>query len=294
MKNQTYRFNIGSFNCIALSDGTMTYAPPMFPPPDIFLFSNAEEAELSQVMQKHGISLNDWKEWVSPYTCLFVDTGRNTVLIDTGAGSLTETTGKLLQNMKTEGISPEEIQYVILSHGHPDHVGGNLDSSGKTYFSQAMWIIMKSEWEFWTTEKAEHQLDEHNRDTLLNIARTNLLPLEKMVDLVEDGDEIIPGIRVLNAAGHTPGHMAVSIISGDDKLLCISDAVIHPVHLAQPKWFSAVDVAPAEVVETRQRLLNKAFNEHSLVMAFHFPFPGIGYVQKENNGWKWQPIENAG
>jgi glyoxylase-like metal-dependent hydrolase (beta-lactamase superfamily II) len=290
MSNQTYSFNVGQFKCVAVSDGTMTYAPPMFPPPPVFLFSNAEETKLSQALQEHGIDLSNWKEWVSPYTCLFIDTGRDTLLIDTGAGNLAESTGKLINNLKEEGIQPGDVNYVILSHGHPDHVGGNLDSSGQPIFSEAKWIIGKTEWDFWTTDWAERELDEHSRDMLINIARKNLLPLKDKIETIETGAEIVAGLQILDAVGHTPGLIALSISSGKDELLCISDALIHPVHLAQPEWHAAVDVLPEQVGQTRHNIVGKAASDKSLVMAFHFPFPGLGYITEENKVWKWLPV----
>ena len=85
--------------------------------------------------------------------------------------------------------------------------------------------------------------------------------------------------------------MALAISSGGEQLLCISDAVLHPVHIEQPEWCAAVDFAPEQVVATRDRLLSRAAAEKALVLAFHFPFPGLGHVVRREEGWQWQPIE---
>ena len=87
--------------------------------------------------------------------------------------------------------------------------------------------------------------------------------------------------------------MAVSIVSGSEELLCTSDAVIHPIHLEEPDWHAAVAFAPEQVVATRRRLFNKAVSDEALVLAFHFPFPGLGYVVKKGEAWQWQPIETS-
>jgi glyoxylase-like metal-dependent hydrolase (beta-lactamase superfamily II) len=290
MNPNNYHFKIGSFECLAVSDGTMTYAPPTFPPPYAFLFANADKTQLVRVLIEHGIELTEWKEWVSSYTCLLIDTGKYKVLVDTGAGNLGQNTEKLLQNLKYEGIEPEEIKLVILTHGHPDHIGGNLNTGGKPIFAKARWAMWKDEWLFWTSEQAEKQLDEHSKDILINIARMNLLPLRNMIELVDNEVEIVPGIRAIAAPGHTPGLMALSVTCEGEQLLCISDVIIHPVHLARPEWFAATDVVPDQVIATRRKLLSRAALEKSQVMAFHFPFPGLGYISRRDQGWQWQPV----
>ncbi len=85
--------------------------------------------------------------------------------------------------------------------------------------------------------------------------------------------------------------MALAISSGGEQLLCISDAVLHPIHIEEPEWYATVDFAPDQVVVTRRRILNRAANDKALVLAFHFPFPGLGYVIQKGEGWQWQPIE---
>ena len=150
-----------------------------------------------------------------------------------------------------------------------------------------MW---KDEWDFWTSEQAEEKLDEHVREVLLRVARKNLPPIQDRLDLIEREGEIVPGVQAITAPGHTPGHIALAISSEGEQLLCISDAVLHPIHLEQPEWFAVVDLDPEQVVATRHRILNRSANDKVLVLAFHFPFPGLGYVIDKGEGWQWQPI----
>ncbi len=278
---------------MAVSDGTHTYAPPTFPPPATFLFTNASGRSLEQVLRRHNLESERWAEWVSPYICLVINTGEHRVLVDTGANGLGPDTGRLLQNLRTERIEPEDIDTVILTHGHPDHIGGNTDSEGKLIFPNARYVMWKDEWDFWNSEEAERKLEEHVREILLGYARKNLPPIQGQLRLVNQETEILPGIRAIAAPGHTPGHMAVAISSGGELLLCLSDTVLHPIHLEQPDWHAAVDFAPQQVIATRHRLLNRAATEKALVLAFHFPFPGLGHVVPERGAWQWQPIETT-
>jgi glyoxylase-like metal-dependent hydrolase (beta-lactamase superfamily II) len=294
MSEERYRFKIGSLECIAISDGTMTYQPPTFPPPPAFLFANAPKELLAQVLNKHGLHPEQWTEWTSPYICLLIKTGEHTVLVDTGADGLVPTTGKLLQNLHAEGVMPEDIDTVILTHGHPDHIGGNTDSNGKPVFHNARFIMWKDEWNFWMSEQAEQKIDEHSREILLSSARRNLPPLQGQLDLVDDETEILPGIRPVPAPGHTPGHMALAISSQSNSLLCISDTVLHPIHLEYLEWYAAVDLIPEQVAATRRNILNRAATERALVLAFHFPFPGLGHIVKKGDVWQWQPVEATG
>jgi glyoxylase-like metal-dependent hydrolase (beta-lactamase superfamily II) len=290
MSSEVFPFKVGSFQCTAVSDGTMTYAPPMFPPPNVFLFANAPVESLGPVLREYGIQPEQWTEWVSPYICLVVNTGSHLVLVDTGAGGLAPTTGKLVPNLRAAGIAPEDIDTVIITHGHPDHAGGNVDSEEKPAFRSARYVMLRDEWDFWTSEQAEQRLDEHTREALIKYARENLPPVQGQLDLVDDGAEIVPGLKAIAASGHTPGHMVLSVTSGGEQLLCISDAVLHPVHLEHPEWFAAVDILPDKVVTTRRRLLKKAVDEKALVLAFHFPFPGLGHVVPKGDVWQWRPL----
>ncbi len=290
MNTEIYRFKVGTFECVAVSDGTLTYTPPTFPPPATFLFANAPREHLDRALREHNIQPEQWVAWVSPYICVVVNTGKHRVLVDTGANDLDPNTGRLLQNLQAEGIAPEDIDTVILTHGHPDHIGGNTDAEGKPAFPNARFIMWKEEWEFWTSKQAELKLDEHGKEVLLKFARKNLPPILGQLDLIDHETEIVPGIHAVAASGHTPGHMALAISSGGEQLLCISDAALHPIHLEQPEWHAVVDFAPKQVEASRRRLLNRAAAENALVLAFHFPFPGLGHVVQKGKGWQWQPI----
>ena len=294
MSTERYRFKVGTFKCIAISDGTFTYAPPIFPYPATFLFANAPKEPLEQALREHNIQPEQWVEWISPYICAVINTGRHRVLVDTGAGGLGPNTGKLLQNLQAEGITPEEIDMIILTHGHPDHIGGNTVSEGKPAFPNARFVMWKDEWNLWASELAELKIDEHLKETLLKFARNNLPPIQGQLDLVDHETEIVTGIHAVAAPGHTPGHMALAISSKGEQLLIIADAMLHPIHMEQPDWYAAVDFAPEQVVTTRRRLLNRAAAEKALVLAFHFPFPGLGHVVRKGEGWLWQPIETGG
>jgi glyoxylase-like metal-dependent hydrolase (beta-lactamase superfamily II) len=148
-----------------------------------------------------------------------------------------------------------------------------------------MW---KEEWTFWNSEQAEKL---HGDAELVAFIRKNLVPVQDRMDVIEHETEIVPGICVVPAPGHTLGHTAVSISSNGEQLLCISDAFIHPIHVEHPEWHTTFDMAPEQLIATRRLLLNKAVAGKALMLASHFRFPGLGHVVQKGSGWQWQPIQ---
>jgi glyoxylase-like metal-dependent hydrolase (beta-lactamase superfamily II) len=272
---------------LVVNDGDVVYSDPAH----VFFF-NAPKERLEKVLKDHNLDITKWKEYVSPYPSLLIDTGHHRVLVDTGAGELEETTGKLIPNLRAEGIAPEDIDIVILTHAHPDHIGGNIDGEGRPAFPNARYIMWKGEWDFWISRPnlATMNIGEKAKDWFIKYARDHLLPVHDQLDLVDHETEIVPGIWVVAAPGHTPGHIAVSVVSDREKLLCISDAAIHQIHLEQPEWCSSVDLDHKLVITTRRELLDRAATEKALVQAFHFPFPGLGYVTQKRDYWLWQAL----
>jgi glyoxylase-like metal-dependent hydrolase (beta-lactamase superfamily II) len=286
MGNESFHFQLGAFRCMVVNDGNSPYSDPA----EVF-FVNAPKEQLTKVLRDHNLDISKWKEYVSPYPSLLINTGQHRVLVDTGEGNLEPTTGKLIPNLRAEGVTPEDIDTVILTHAHPDHIGGNIDNEGKPAFPNARYIMSRDEWNFWIPKPNLAALDisESDKELLVKCARHYLLPIQDQLELVDYEKEIVPGVWAVGAPGHTPGHMAVSIISDNRQLLCIGDMVIHQIHLEQPDWYIKYDLDPEQVIATRRRLLDKAATEKALVHAFHFPFPGLGYVIPKEVGWQWQP-----
>ena len=291
MHAETFHFKVGGFECVAISDGAFNYPPESF-------FANLPAQQIVEALHQHNLPTT---HITTPYTCLLVNTGQRHVLIDTGAGQIavhaakmfpsvdhsTTVTGKLLGNMRALGIQPSEIDTIVITHAHPDHIGGTLDEAGKLVFPNARYFISGDELDFWLSDAAETTAPA----PMVSIARQNLAPLGDRLTSLDDGVEIVPGIQAIATPGHTPGHIALAIASDGQRLLHISDVVLHPLHLEYPEWAPAFDLSPEQAAVSKRRIFNRAAEEHALVFGHHFPpFPNLGHVHKLETGWQWRPI----
>ena len=277
MNSGSYRFRVGAFDCLALSDGTKDYVPEHF-------FVNAPMEEVAAALRERGLTPDPV---TTPYTYLLVDTGQNRVLVDMGAGHLAPTTGRLVSNMEAAGISPATIDTVMITHAHPDHIGGTLDDEGNPVYANARYYIWKEEWAFWSERDSYGQVPE----SFFAAARRNLGPVRDRLRLVDEEGEVLPGVGLIAAPGHTPGHVVVSVGSGDELLLYVGDTVLHPLHLEHPDWLPIYDILPEQAAESKRRVFDLAADSQALVLGQHFPpFPGLGYVTRLGEGWTWQPI----
>ncbi|MCK5703418.1 MAG: MBL fold metallo-hydrolase, partial [Cyclobacteriaceae bacterium] len=146
-----YKFKIGKFDCISVSDGTYDYAPTIF-------FTGMSDDEVNNLLNEFDIPSD---KITSPYTFLFVNTGQHNVLVDMGAGKLGPNTGNLIDNLKKAGIDQTDIDTVIITHAHPDHIGGTLDANSKPNFPNATYYIWQIEWDFWFSDEAIQEVDKH-------------------------------------------------------------------------------------------------------------------------------------
>jgi glyoxylase-like metal-dependent hydrolase (beta-lactamase superfamily II) len=277
MQAQQHSFQIGNFTCFSLLDGYVNY-------PIQNIYHNVPKDQVEAELRRHALPVD---YVTTPYTYLLVRTGQNNVLVDMGAGDFFPSTGGLVQSLHLAGLDPGQIDTVIISHAHPDHIGGMLDERGRPVYPNAHYYLAQEEWAFWFSEAAAAK----TTPAFINAARKALEPVKERVELVEGTSEILPGIKMAPAFGHTPGHMVVWIESQGQKLVYVADTVVQPLHLEHPDWLPVYDILVDKAAASKQQVFDQAAAEHALVLGQHFPpFPSLGYVTKQNGGWLWQPL----
>jgi glyoxylase-like metal-dependent hydrolase (beta-lactamase superfamily II) len=277
--NERYHFQLGDFECIAIRDAVMAY-------PIDEVFPDVPREQLAQALADHQAPS---KEIVFDYSCLLVDTGKQRLLIDTGCGHIASTFGgRLTQHLKAEGIAPQDIDVVVLTHGDMDHIGGIADAKGEPAFPSARCIMWKAGWDAllntdWT------QVPEESA----TFKRNSVKVIERQIEPVEANTEFTPGLRLIPATGHKPGHAVVSISSAGRLLLHVGDAIGHPTMVTHPEWSWTFDLDPERATADRQRLIEMAIAQNALVFGSHLPFPGIGRIVRKNDQAHWQQVEST-
>jgi glyoxylase-like metal-dependent hydrolase (beta-lactamase superfamily II) len=283
MTHDTYRFRLGEYRCLLVNDGVTETTPAAG------ICLNAPSDELDAALQTYGVA--DGLPSVN-WNCLLIDTGSQRVLIESGSrGPAFPTRGRLLDGLRAAGVAPETVDVVVHSHGHFDHIGGNLSDDGAPAFPNARHVVARREWEFWEGRPSLEQLplDEPIRGFMRGAAEQNLLSLGDRVMRIDGEAEIAPGIAAVPAPGHTPGHMGIAVASGGEQLLYVADLAYHPVQVEHTGWYSAFDLDPAQAVESRRRLLDRAAADRALVLFYHFIHPGLGRVTRRGDTFRWEP-----
>jgi glyoxylase-like metal-dependent hydrolase (beta-lactamase superfamily II) len=281
-----YRFKVGSFKVATISDGLLKLPPlPTYAP-------TAEPKEVERSMVERFWSPS---ELAVCFNALYIDTGAHKVLIDTGAGvELGTGLAKLTQNLHSLGIQPQDIDMVIITHAHPDHIGGIVASNGQLTFPNAQYYISDAEWQFWTAstiDRSSLKIPEQFKQGIIAAAKKHLGAITNRVHRFQPNQQIIPGITAIAASGHTPGQSALRIGSGTAQLIVAADVFFNEAFdLEHPEWQTGFDFNPQQAAATRRRLLNQIVNNRTMVIAYHMPFPALGHVRSRGNHYEWEPI----
>jgi glyoxylase-like metal-dependent hydrolase (beta-lactamase superfamily II) len=281
---QNERFAVGSIECQIVPDGAGIYEPDGF----------AVGVPVGQIRAALTARAEDNGQFAFPYNCLLIRVGGRIALVDTGMGAeearhTGEPGGRLMDSLAASGITTDQVDLVIISHAHSDHIGGlTVPAAGRRVpvFIRARHYFWQAEWDFWTTDEGLAQVPED----LADAARTHLPPLHQagLVELVNQETQVLPGVRLLPARGHTPGHMVVALSSGNDSALYLGDAIIDEANLAHPDWVSAVEWNPSMTIATRMALIEKAIAENRLLIAFHLA--ARGYAERANGNYRLRHV----
>jgi len=282
-----YRYKLGDYQLTALYDGIW------YLPIDDKFVHNASGTEVNDALAAAFLPPS-----VLPisFTALLVNTGRKLVLIDTGtAGQITDSAGFMNNNLAAAGISPSAIDIIVISHFHPDHIDGIKTKDGAKVFPKAEIWVPEPEWTFWMDDANMGRATGAVHKYFLN-ARRIFKDIAKEVRRFKPGNEVAPGIVSVPAYGHTPGHTAFAIHSGNQSMLAMSDTAREPsLFVRHPEWQPTYDMDGPLAVKTRIAMLDRAAADRMLIEAYHFPFPACGHIAKTATGYElvpamWQPL----
>ncbi len=280
----TYRYAIGDITCTALYDGIWKKDHA-----EDFI-RNASIEDTKGALTKGGLS----DRFVTiEFSATLIETGGRKVLIDPGTGGQwTPTAGVMLDNMARAGFAPKDIDTVLISHFHPDHIFGLMEKhTNKQIYPDAEIIVPEAEYAFWTDPGVFAKLPKDWHGLAKGIQAT--FPKWENVRRVASDSDVAPGIRSLSAPGHTPGHTAYHVSSGDTQLIVAGDVAITPaLFVANPGWQVVFDADPALAEKTRRRIFDQIVADQTVVSGYHFGFPNAGKLLKDGKGYTFQPYQS--
>ena len=218
-------------------------------------------------------------------------TGGKIALFDAGAGNMFPSPGRLPDALAALGVKPEDVDFILITHMHGDHVGGLL-REGKRVFPKAKILVAKPELESWLI-LAEKPSDDSLPAQTAILAKTVAAAYGADIQSFAFGDTLLPGVTAIDASGHTPGHTVYQLKAGDKNLLIIGDLVhAMALQLALPEECAAFDMDPPKAVEARKRILTLASENGFQIAGMHFKFANaVGSLKKDGNGWKFEPAQ---
>lgn len=274
------RFKLGAFELTMIADSDAFIDGP-FP----IVGANSSQADVEQLMRDNLLPPATYQPGFTP---MIVNTGKEVVIFDTGNGESgfikRPNGGWLASQLGSAGFAPEQVDLVVLTHGHLDHVAGIMEG-GKPLFPNARYVISGTEYDFWAPEgKHAGQLEQ-----LAAVFRANVVPVADKTRFLKPGEDVVSGIRSLDAPGHTPGHLAFMLESEGQQMLFWGDCAHHQVaSLARPDWHCMFDIDKEQGAATRKRIYDMAAAERIPVAGYHMPFPSLGYVERRTEGgYRW-------
>jgi glyoxylase-like metal-dependent hydrolase (beta-lactamase superfamily II) len=276
-----YRFRLGTIEITVVSDGTVAF------PAETLWGDRADDARDLLTSTFHTprpveLQLNT----------ILVNTGDKLVLIDAGCGvdKFQKTNGALLRNLAAAGYAPGDIDMILLTHAHFDHLWGISDHENSSLlFPSAEFVASETEVKFWSDPELAGKLPPAQ---LPRVTQTNLKLASPRLRLIKAGAEVAPGVTTFDTAGHTPGHISVHIGSGSEEMLLAGDVVFDSeVSFLHPEWPFGFDLDMPLATKARMAFLDRAAADRTLVGSYHLPFPGFGHVEREGSGYRWLPAD---
>ena len=273
------RFAIGHHEVTTVLDGWVV--PEAVKPP---LCLDMSDEDIATLAAENHIPSTGYEH---PFVPTLVNTGDTLVLFDVGFGDKgpTDTVGHLRDRMALAGYAPEDVDLVVFTHVHPDHILG-VTIDGAPTFPNARYAIGAVEYDSWKKGVGFPEARKQTQEVFERL----VVPLAEQMTFLDPGDTIAPGITAVEAFGHSPGHMMFMVGEGSDQVLIMGDLAVHYVFSLQvPEARVFFDDDPDKAIATRKRVLDMVATDGIPVIGHHMPFPSLGYVERKGSGFRWEP-----
>ncbi len=284
------RITVGNLDILGLSDAAADYPWPLDE-----LFPSVPQEAWEHYRRRYPSVFGAPNVWHSDFGCYLLRSQGQIILVDTGVGpagapaaTALRTEGRLLDKIQSAGIRPEEVERVVLTHLHPDHVGWTLvgDSGGRRLtFPHARYVVHEADW------SAFHQPEVQQHFPFAFVEET-ITPLETLgaLELITAERSLSAELTLLPTPGHTPGHTSVLIDSAGERAIILGDVALHPAQITEPNWNAMFDMDGDAAAETRLRILERIESEGLTIAACHFPEPGFGRIVRLEGRRYWQGL----
>ena len=264
-----HAFQIGELQAWALRDGGITL------PVDSEALPWSDRAAIARTLEAAGDPVDAVNLSIQS---LLVRDGERLVLVDAGAGGQMDTQNLLVSSLAAAGFQPGDVTDILISHAHGDHIGGLVSADGNLVFPNAVIRMSAPEWADLTATAEQAG------------AGALVEAITPRVETFDPGAQITASITAMPLAGHTPGHSGYEIVSGEERLLYIGDAMHSAIlSVRHPDWVNAWDTDSDAAVGSRVGLLEMGADHSLMIYGVHFPYPGLGRFQREGGGFIWVP-----
>ena len=275
-----YRFRLGDAEMTLVSDGPVLSGDPKV------TFRGLPKEDIDRVLLDSFLPTG---QLVLEQNILVMTSGGRTTVFDTGMGpsrAFGPNAGRFLQNLAASGIDPDQVDAVVLSHAHADHVAGLLSSAGSRAFPNAQLYIEQTDFEFWVSAEKTGP----GRALLHDHALRSLMPNRDRIVFIRDGQEFLPGVQAMLTPGHSPGHMMFIITSAGSTLSYIADVGRHHIlNVETPRLQFIGDTDPEQCVASRLRAFDMLAANRIPVISYHYPWPGLGFLAAWGDRYRYYP-----
>lgn len=273
-----YRFDLGDFEVTTLLDGAIGLDGPH----PIF-GENVEEAEVHALAEENFLPP---AQMAISFTPVIVNTGEQLIMFDAGNGAgRRPDAGHLAELFEKAGFATDEVDLVVLTHFHPDHIGGLMED-GAPLFANASYVANEAEYDFWS---AEDKLT-GGTERVAKLTQSNVVPFAEKMTFIKPGADVVAGITAIDASGHTPGHTAFHLESAGKRLMVTADTANHYVmSLQKPDWHVRFDMDKDAAIAARKSVFGMIAADRIPFTGYHMPAPAVGFVEQQGDGFRYVP-----